>query len=294
MSENDIFDNIFKHRLREGQNYALLTHEYHKEFTIANPTMSDWEDMLALFELRDCYIDPRLPDLGRLWSMGNLSEKYNTSIPYATTPITGLSILKNLHLIDLSDEQDYVNMFFRIHKLFTMACEIMKTPVFSPPVLSNIHHNMIHPGSTLSQAHQFINKPLRIMLMSPKQDSEYEVTTPINIIKINKEVKTLSDLESCYKGELVGFFEKRKGLINHIHLYSYHGDWNKPDENGYIEYPKFSIKKFYQTVNELLPDDCETISVFNPFMNQSYDIKITDDVELLENIFTVGSKVCFK
>lgn len=293
MSEIILFNKIFIDRRRSGVNYALLTHKNHKDSIISHPSYKDWLDVIENFELYDCFIEPNLTKLGKLWCDGNLNEKY-WDIPYATTPITGLSILKNLNYIDADDEIDYSNMYTRIIKLITMACEIMKDPVRSPPVLGNFFNNVIHPGSTLSEAHLFLKKPMRVLLMKPKEVFPIPISEPITILQVNKKIETLADLESCYEGDLIGFIEKRDNIIHHLHMYSYHSNWTQPDDHGYIEYPEFDIISFFDLLNNVLPDNCEQVFFNYPYTDHFIKVKISDDMKLMEKVFKLGSERCFK
>ena len=290
MSELDLFNDIFINRRDVNVNYALLTHPSHSWRTIQVPTYSDWLQVLDEFEIIDCMIDAREYNLSRLWNAGNLQEKYH-NIPSSRQPITGLSFLKDLELIHHTDSVDYMNLFSRFLRLVLLSCELVSTDVRSPPVLSNIEPNTIHPGSTLAQAHQVINKPLRVMLMLPKDSSR--IKDPINIVQVNNRIHTLAQLEDVYKGKLLGFIERIKGMITHLHLYSYHPGWGAPDQRGYVKDPDFDLVRFVHKCNEVFPDDSDTVRVTFPGMDKETQFKVTDDPALVQQMLEYGNAECF-
>lgn len=288
--ENKLFNEIFLNRRDNDVDYALLSHPSHSWRTVIQPTYADWLQILDEFTLLDCFIDAREYNMSYLWNLGNLQEKYQ-SIPSSNGVLTGLSFLKDLELIDTLDQEDYNNLFSRFLRLVLLASELVNNEVKSPPVLSNIVHNTIHPGSTLAQAHQIINKPLRVIAMIPKDNSR--ITVPINIIDVNKYVNTISQLESSYDGKLVGFIEKIEGLVSHLHLYSYHDGWSQPDQRGYVRDPDFDLVRFAENCNIILPDDSDTVRVTFPGMEKETEFKITDDPVLVRKLLEYGNTECF-
>lgn len=288
--ENKLFIEIFLNRRDNDVDYALLSHPSHSWRTVIQPTYADWLQILDEFTLLDCFIDAREYNMSYLWNLGNLQEKYQ-SIPSSNGVLTGLSFLKDLELIDTLDQEDYNNLFSRFLRLVLLASELVNNEVKSPPVLSNIVHNTIHPGSTLAQAHQIINKPLRVIAMIPKDNSR--ITVPINIIDVNKYVNTISQLESSYDGKLVGFIEKIEGLVSHLHLYSYHDGWSQPDQRGYVRDPDFDLVRFAENCNIILPDDSDTVRVTFPGMEKETEFKITDDPVLVRKLLEYGNTECF-
>jgi len=290
MNEHELFKKIFLDNRDDDVNYALLTHPSHSWRTIAQPTYEDWKDVLKEFSLIDCFIDTREHNMSQLWLDGNLSEKYH-SIPYGSGVLKGLDFLKDLQLIDKNDEADFDNLFARFYRMLVLCSDLIEGDVKSPPVLSNVHRNTIHPGSTISQSHQIIDKPLRIILMKPKDESRIEI--PVNILKVNKYISTLEDLEKSYEGNLLGFIERIAGRIKHLHLYSYHSSWEKPDDRGYVEYPKFDAVKFLKYCNDNFPDTCESVTVRLPRMTTDLTFKVTNDSDLIKQAFIYGKKECF-
>ena len=286
-----LFDEIFINRRDSNVDYALLSHPSHSWRTVAQPTYTDWLQVLDEFTLIDCFIDAREYNMSHLWNSGNLQEKYQ-SMPSSNGVLTGLSFLKDLELIQSSDQLDYLNLFSRFLRLVLLASELVDTEVKSPPVLSNINdYNTIHPGSTLAQAHQIINKPLRVIAMIPNDHSR--TVAPINIIKVNKRITTLSQLESSYDGKLLGFIEKIEGLVSHLHLYSYHDGWSQPDQRGYVRDPDFNLVRFAENCNIILPDECDTVCVTFPGMEKETRFKITDDPVLVRKLLEYGNTECF-
>lgn len=288
--ENKLFNEIFLNRRDNDVDYALLSHPSHSWRTVIQPTYADWLQILDEFTLLDCFIDAREYNMSYLWNLGNLQEKY-LSIPSSNGVLTGLSFLKDLELIDTLDQEDYNNLFSRFLRLVLLASELVNTEVKSPPVLSNIVHNTIHPGSTLAQAHQIIDKPLRVIAMIPKDNSR--ITIPININKVNKYITTISQLESSYDGKLLGFIEKIEGLVSHLHLYSYHDGWSQPDQRGYVRDPDFDLVRFAENCNIILPDDSDTVRVTFPGMEKETEFKITDDPVLVRKLLEYGNTECF-
>jgi hypothetical protein len=287
--ENKLFDEIFLKRRDSNVDYALLSHPSHSWRTVLQPTYTDWLQVLDEFTLLDCFIDAREYNMSYLWNLGNLQEKYQ-SIPSSNGVMTGLSFLKDLELIDALDQEDYNNLFSRFLRLVLLASELVTTEVKSPPVLSNIANNTIHPGSTLAQAHQIIDKPLRVIAMIPKDNSRINI--PINIININKYITTISQLESSYDGKLLGFIEKIEGLVSHLHLYSYHDGWSQPDQRGYVRDPDFDLLRFAEHCNMTLPDECDTVRATFPRMEKETEFKITDDPILVHKLLDYGNTEC--
>ena len=285
--ENKLFNEIFLNRRDNDVDYALLSHPSHSWRTVIQPTYADWLQILDEFNLLDCFIDAREYNMSYLWNLGNLQEKY-LSIPSSNGVLT---FLKDLELIDTLDQEDYNNLFSRFLRLVLLASELVNTEVKSPPVLSNIVHNTIHPGSTLAQAHQIIDKPLRVIAMIPKDNSR--ITIPININKVNKYITTISQLESSYDGKLLGFIEKIEGLVSHLHLYSYHDGWSQPDQRGYVRDPDFDLVRFAENCNIILPDDSDTVRVTFPGMEKETEFKITDDPVLVRKLLEYGNTECF-
>lgn len=288
--ENKLFNDIFLNRRDDDVDYALLSHPSHSWRTVAQPTYADWLQVLDEFTLLDCFIDARKYNMSYLWNLGNLQEKYH-SIPSGNGVLTGLSFLKDLEIIDTLDQEDYNNLFSRFLRLVLLASELVNTEVKSPPVLSNIVHNTIHPGSTLAQAHQIIDKPLRVIAMIPKDNSRINI--PINTIDVNKYITTISQLESSYDGKLLGFIEKIEGLVSHLHLYSYHDGWSQPDQRGYVRDPDFDLVRFAENCNVILPDNSDTVRVTFPGMKKETKFKITDDPILVRRLLEYGNNNCF-
>jgi hypothetical protein len=288
--ENKLFNDIFLNRRDNDVDYALLSHPSHSWRTVSHPTYADWLQVLDEFTLVDCFIDAREYNMSYLWNLGNLQEKYR-SIPSSNGVLTGLSFLKDLELIDTLDQKDYNNLFGRFLRLVLLASELVNTEVKSPPVLSNISNNTIHPGSTLAQAHQIIDKPLRVIVMMPKDSNR--ITIPININKVNTYITTLSQLENIYDGKLLGFIEKIEGLVSHLHLYSYHTGWSQADQRGYVRDPDFDLIRFLENCNRLLPDDCDTVRTIFPNMKKETEFKTTDDPILVRKLLEYGNNNCF-
>ena len=288
--ENKLFDEIFINRRDSNVDYALLSHPSHSWRTVIQPTYTDWLQVLDEFTLLDCFIDARQYNMSYLWNLGNLQEKYQ-SIPSSNGVLTGLSFLKDIELIDTLDQKDYNNLFSRFLRLVLLASELVNTEVKSPPVLSNIAHNTIHPGSTLAQAHQIIDKPLRVIAMIPKDSNR--ITIPINVNKVNTHITTLEQLETSYDGKLLGFIEKIEGLISHLHLYSYHDGWSQPDQRGYVRDPDFDLLRFAGNCNIILPDECDTVRATFYGMEKETEFKITDDPVLVRKLLEYGNTECF-
>jgi hypothetical protein len=288
--ENKLFDEIFINRRDSNVDYALLSHPSHSWRTVIQPTYTDWLQVLDEFTLLDCFIDARQYNMSYLWNLGNLQEKYR-SIPSSNGVLTGLSFLKDIELIDTLDQKDYSNLFSRFLRLVLLASELVNTEVKSPPVLSNIAHNTIHPGSTLAQAHQIIDKPLRVIAMIPKDSNR--ITIPINVNKVNTHITTLEQLETSYDGKLLGFIEKIEGLISHLHLYSYHHGWSQPDQRGYVRDPDFDLVRFAENCNIILPDECDTVRATFYGMEKETEFKITDDPVLVRKLLEYGNTECF-
>jgi len=288
--ENKLFNDIFLNRRDNDVDYALLSHPSHSWRTVSHPTYADWLQVLDEFTLVDCFIDAREYNMSYLWNLGNLQEKYR-SIPSSNGVLTGLSFLKDLEIIDTIDQKDYNNLFGRFLRLVLLSSELVDTEVKSPPVMSNISHNTIHPGSTLAQAHQIINKPLRIVVMVPKDRSR--INTPINITNVNGYITTLSQLENIYDGKLLGFIEKIEGLVSHLHLYSYHTSWSQSNHLGYVNDPHFDLIRFLENCNRLLPDDCDTVRTIFPNMKKETEFKITNDPILVRKLLEYGKNNCF-
>ena len=288
--ENKLFNDIFLNRRDNDVDYALLSHPSHSWRTVSHPTYADWLQVLDEFTLVDCFIDAREYNMSYLWNLGNLQEKYR-SIPSSNGVLTGLSFLKDLEIIDTIDQKDYNNLFGRFLRLVLLASELINTEVKSPPVLSNIAYNTIHPGSTLAQAHQIIDKPLRVIVMIPKDNNR--IIIPINIDKVNTYITSLEQLETGYDGKLLGFIEKIEGLVSHLHLYSYHTGWSQPDQRGYVRDPDFDLIRFLENCNRLLPDDCDTVRTIFPDMKKETEFKITDDPILVRKLLEYGNNNCF-
>jgi hypothetical protein len=288
--ENKLFDEIFLKRRDSNVDYALLSHPSHSWRTVSQPTYTDWLQVLDEFTLLDCFIDAREYNMSYLWNLGNLQEKYQ-SIPSSNGVLTGLSFLKDLELIDTLDQKDYNNLFSRFLRLVLLASELVNIEVKSPPVLSNIAHNTIHPGSTLAQAHQIIDKPLRVIAMIPKDSNR--ITIPINVNKVNTHINTLEQLKNSYDGKLLGFIEKIEGLISHLHLYSYHDGWSQPDQRGYVRDPDFDLVRFAENCNIILPDECDTVRATFYGMEKETEFKITDDPVLVRKLLEYGNTECF-
>jgi len=287
--EEDLFEKIFLRR-DKGVNYGLLTAPGHIVKTLATPTYADWLRVLKQYTLIDCFVDARKLKLSQLWSDGNLDPSCwdNT---YTKNDVQGLSVMKCLEQVSHNDTANYEALFSRIMRLLVVSCEMATNPVRSPPVLSNIFNNTVHPGSTLSQAHQMLDKPLRVLLMRPNDKSW--IKEPVTVISNNYRIRTLKDLQKTYQGAPIGFLDSMNGRITHMHVYSYHTDWMSPDQQGFIEYPEFHHLRFMQFVNFYLPDTADTVTFKMPWTGKFFTMKITDNPDDLRKIFTAGAVVGF-
>lgn len=258
-----------------------------------NPTFDDWKQFLDEFYLIDCYVDLNVNEI----DLDLVVDKKSDEIIHVDAfdmDLSGLNVLKLLAQFKFEDHgPTYIYVFIFVMKTLFLCCDLMVNPkVKSPPVLSSMFRNKIHPGQRLAMAHRILKRPLHVLLIKSKERHHAK----LNILQINDEIDSLEKLKEMYEGcRMIGYFERNLSPIffSHLHLWSYHPGYDQVNKHGYIEEPKFDYLRFFEMVNDSLPYLSPCVTFLDWEKQKKITVKITDDLEILKPIFKEGYKFCW-
>ena len=157
--------------------------------------------------------------------------------------------------------------FGSIDNVLTVASDIAKKEIFSPPVFF-YENNEIHPGKFLTKACSLIDKRLPVLVVKNKKTKLKENHPVI----LERKLEGLSDIASLYKGKIYMFFMKYSEK-DFFQVFSLHNNWNKLDCNGWLGYPKYDFKRFWISFENIANVGKNELSFYHPSVDRNVQIK---------------------